>query len=1174
LKNASEWPARRPLLLAAVFLTGATALAYEVAWARGLSLLLGSTAVTAAVVLGVFVGGLGLGARLGARWADRTSRPLALYGALEVLGAAWAAGALLLAGLLEGPYAALAGPLGPATRLPLRVLFAAAVVLPGALVLGATLPALVRHAARGAGAAGRTTAWIYGANTLGAVAGCLGAGLGGIEAFGVQGFLLGAAMVGGAVGAGAIVVGRRGEGVPPPEALAAPAGAGRATGPLAAALLSGLVGIGAEIAGFRVLVFFVEGFTATLAAMLGTFILGLGLSSAALGPRLATTERPARALGVLLLAAGLVLLLEWVLLIPRLEALLAAVKASAYRGVADVGGIARALAWTALAGSAATLLLPALCLGATFPLCVRWAELSGWTPARAVGSVYLWNSAGVLLAPPLVGFAAMAWLGAGGAWVAVALLAAFGGAALLLGRGRLGPLLVAPVLAAGVAAVLGPSPARLVEASHVLSGRPERRLDAVASDAVTTASVVRDAGGELTLYTDDFAAAATGRHYRYMRMLGHLPALLAADPSRAMVVAFGTGTTAGAVAAHPGVSRLEVVEVSRAVLDLAPWFEVAHRGVLADPRVSVLVDDGRGALALHEGGLGVITLEPLMPYSPAGLPFYTEEFYRLARSRLAPGGVLCQWVPVHAMPAGLYAAFLATFFRVFPDGEVWFFEQSTALLGFRDRVPLDETTLARRREAVAADLEDAGLPSLEHLLAARVAGGRRVLAAPPPPSPWAGRVVRDLDPFPEFHPTPRASLVTTWLEDTLAWLALLVEPADPSVPASVARADALRRSLAARSRQARAEGLLVASRYAPRAVRAVALTDALAAYREAADLYGQSLDRLPGERVLLGRRAEVVRGAARLEVEALRTLAAEARAGGRAREADDHLRAAEGVARRGAAVDDPDPGGEGAADAALFHAEVLLELGRCAEAGAALAAAEARVAAGPARDRVGALRASLDRAREAGGSWTAPGGRPLPPCGAEGFARVEAEHALWWSALAEGLPQRALEQRADALREAARREGVEAALAERLRGDPLPAGAAAQAIRAGLLGALDSADPTLTELLASPDEDLLLAALAEAGRRRVLRGLVHGALPSSPSPAVRAAFADAAGADGFAGLLCRLADLLLDPDLRVRVSAATALLRHDTALLSPYDPSAPEPARAAIAAKVRERFCR
>ncbi len=1168
------------LLVVAVFATGATALAYEVAWSRGLVVVLGATATTAAVVLAVFVGSLGLGARWGGARAERHARPLAFYGVLELLAAAWALLALLVVEHVVGPlYLALAPPLPAALHLPLRVVLAALVVAPGATLLGATLPALVRHWVRTEGGTGRGTAWLYGANTLGAVLGALATGFFLIEAAGIPGTLALAAGAAALVGGGAFLVGWRLPARAIAEGPRAPADPRRLRAAVFAAALCGLVGLGVEIAGFRVLVFFVEGFTATFAAMLGVFVFGLGAGSLLVGPWVARSRRPERWLAVLLGLLAAALVVELVLVVPGLEPWMRAIKADVYRAVASpVAGLEQA----ALLGSLAVLLLPAFLMGATFALTVRHAELAGLAPGEAVGRIYLANSAGTLLAPFLVTFLFVPWMGPEGAWGEIALIAAGAAGAVVLFRRT--PLLAGGVVlaAAALGALWLPSaePGRaLVEASHVLRGRTDRRALRVDSDPVTTASVVETRDGERILYTDDFAAAATGRHYRYMRMLGHLPVLLAKDPENALVIAFGTGTTAGAVAAHDEVKRLEVVEVSRAVLGLAPFFEKANRGVLSDPRTRVLHDDGRNVLLLHEPDLDVITLEPLMPYSPAGLPFYTKDFYELAKARLREGGVLCQWVPVHAMPAGLYAQLVKTFFEVFPDGSLWFFEQSSALIGRRGDAAPDAATVAQRRARVADDLAAAGLGTADAFAAAWIASGPVVSATAGPSAAWPRRTVTDMDPYPEFFPTPRAPLLTPYLSNTLGWMRSLVAPKDrPPIPFEGDAAHrVLVRGATARALEGRIADALagrLAIRNARRAVTEAEARAELQAWRDAEAAYADAVDVLEGDRVLLWRRA---RAAGRLALAELRYVAPEARP---AEERPTLLARLDGHLGAALALETPDVEASERLPVLLGRIRMELGLGRCDDA-AHLLAAE--------RDRFeGADRRRLEEIADALKAYAADGTRPegkamaglfagAVPCGASGVGRIapaiqdlrDAVDAPWVSPRSDRRVRLAAGALLDAAREA--RLGEEAARrVEALRGNSV----ASRAILAALLEALEPARRPLDAMLASDDAAQVAAALREAGVRALLarheKAVKRAA--ASDEPTVRVAVADAVAADGSDAALRMAVGLLEDPVERVRVAAGTAFVHRFPDEMASYDPYGDADQRHGVVAEIRKRL--
>ncbi|MDJ0522901.1 MAG: hypothetical protein QNJ90_12605 [Planctomycetota bacterium] len=1195
----------RALLASAFFLSGAAGLAYEVAWSRALLLLLGSTAAAAAVVLGTFVGALGFGARWGGRLAERHPRPLLLYGLFEIGAALWALISIPLTGLLEGPYVALAAGAPGWLQMFLRVLVALIVIVPAAFMLGATLPAMVRHWVRRAGETGRQTAWLYGANTVGAVAGCLFTGFVGVALWGVQGMLLVAALVGGGVGIVTVIFGLR-------TAPLVTSGVARASEPqggpergvpkvrspaFQAALLLGFLGLAIEVVGFRILVFFLEGFTATFAAMLGVFIAGLGIGSLVLGPVLVRTLKPARLLGVLVLLTAATLVFDLYVVIPSLEGWMQDIRAMAYADAAGSEDVAAGLHLTSLIGAALLLFVPALLLGPTFALCVRWAELDGEKPGHAVGNTYLWNSAGSLTAPFVFTFLIVPVFHVPGAWSLLVVLALVAGAVLASwpatvrdGEGRLRLASLAG-LAVGIGVMwLGPpgaAPEDLLRASVVLHDKPDRELMLVQSDAVTTASVVQNETGERYLYTDDFAAAATGRHYRYMRMLGHLPAVLAKDPQNAMVIAFGTGTTAGAVAQHKDVKRLEVVEVSSAVLDLATYFTEANRFVLDDDRVEVVRDDGRNALLLHEPDLDVITLEPLMPYSPAGFPFYTREFYELARDRLREGGVLCQWIPVHAMPVGLYAAFLRAFYEVFPDGTLWFFEQSTALIGRKGTATPDRMTVLDRLHAVREDLAQAGFADPQLLLSGYVANGREILAFQPPHdyTPYAQRPLVDMDPYPEFKPTPRAPLNTPYLHHTLTYLlGLAAEGKEPQArswwPAQAGNALKAGGLFALRGRQQQAEAdfLQISLRGVPRDSAAWRMREEawLQKLEEAARAYAKARGILPGETVIERRHVRVLRTMARIRVRQLLERAAGLASAGKDAEAREMLVLAESMARAvlPPQLDDPDPVATERIDAAALHVAVLLRLGRCEQAARVLTEARADLAderrEQPLNDLLDAVEGwRRGRAPNLDARWSWVVANRIA-CREEGLAPVRDAWERYVAA-ERGSPQRLRRSAARRLSKLTRDEGSDAAVLAALREAAPAADPSVSALRAAVIRTLDARDGALTTLLLDDSPVVRRAALVEAGWWGFLErhpDVLDRAVASADAK-TRKALATAAAKHGRLDVLRRVAELLMDAELDVRKEAWSVFVQHRANLIEAYDPNASEDARRPVVERLK-----
>ncbi len=156
-----------------LFVSGGSALVFQVAWMRELRLVFGATTAAVAAVLAIFMGGLGLGSAILGRRADRSPNPLRMYGALETAVALSVAATPLLVQLVAKFYFSLGGQeslgLGGATAV--RLLLTVAVMGVPTFLMGGTLPAAVRSITPTGDVRRRALAVLYGVNTLGAVCG-------------------------------------------------------------------------------------------------------------------------------------------------------------------------------------------------------------------------------------------------------------------------------------------------------------------------------------------------------------------------------------------------------------------------------------------------------------------------------------------------------------------------------------------------------------------------------------------------------------------------------------------------------------------------------------------------------------------------------------------------------------------------------------------------------------------------------------------------------------------------------------------------------------------------------------------------------------------------------------------------------------------------------------------
>ncbi|HTG74316.1 MAG TPA: fused MFS/spermidine synthase [Terriglobia bacterium] len=190
--EASDEPAAKSLpdsgsVYATIALSGFTALSAEVIWTRLLSLLFGATVYTFSLILSVFLLGLGIGSSLGSYIARNTTRPRVVLGCCQMLlcGAmAWAA-YVLLKSLPWWPINVTLNT-DPWLKVQLDAVRALWVVLPAAILWGASFPLALASLASRRDDPGKLVGGVYAANTVGAIAGSLLSSLVLVSAFGVQ----------------------------------------------------------------------------------------------------------------------------------------------------------------------------------------------------------------------------------------------------------------------------------------------------------------------------------------------------------------------------------------------------------------------------------------------------------------------------------------------------------------------------------------------------------------------------------------------------------------------------------------------------------------------------------------------------------------------------------------------------------------------------------------------------------------------------------------------------------------------------------------------------------------------------------------------------------------------------------------------------------------------------
>jgi len=724
-------PALALSLVSLLFIvSGGTGLAYEVIWFRQFSDIWGGSSAAMAAVVASFLFGLGLGARLVGALADRSLSPLLIYAICElcigVLALVLPYELDLIRPFTSSIYPSLASQ--PFLFAVVRFFITFAILGPPTILMGATLPLLVRQFALVGSSLASSAAWLYFLNSFGAAAGAWVTGFFLLPTFGLQvtnwmtvsvNFLIALTAWALVREVQAIVTERRAE--PEPESKAESEGAStdepRKLLPLGlaiAAFITGVSGVSLQMVWARQMSLAVGGTTYAFTSVLSVFILGLALGSLAFRLFVRSSTSLHRVLAVSVVGLVVTTIFGWVIL-PELGEVIGSI--SHLRADQSFNALLCFLVSCAIEG------LPTFFMGVLFPTLVALSGGSERTAGRVVGQLYAWNAGGSILAATTT--SALLFPGIGGFQTVLLMLFLYG---LILVWFYLPRLQTSEPAALGIVAALF---ATLGIGGFI--GWPDTE-DTVRRNIgyYLYSDLVYETHGkhsELLFYKEapvcnvmvlgvetDNPTVLSGQSVN-IRVNGkvdggnysdvntqvgsaYFPRMLRPRAKSVLVIGFGTGSTAGASCLFAN-TVVECCEIEQAVVDASEFFHDVNHKPEFQPNYSTIITDGRNYVQSTDRVYDLIISEPSNPWIAGISKLYTTEFYESVRDRLASGGMLAQWLQTYSIGRAEFSLIVNTIQSVFPHSAlIRLAPGDTMLLASMEPIVPDRATIDYAQELI------------------------------------------------------------------------------------------------------------------------------------------------------------------------------------------------------------------------------------------------------------------------------------------------------------------------------------------------------------------------------------------------------------------------------------------------------------------------------------------
>lgn len=659
------------------FLSGMAALIYQIIWIREFSLVFGVHIFSVSAVLSAFMAGLAIGSYWIGKLADKIKRIVILFAGIEVV--------IALFGIFFEPLLRLATKYyllpdyaeqqGYVLSHAVRFIISFLILIVPTTLMGGIIPLLSKLYVNKISVVGKKVSLIYGLNNLGAF---LGAFLGGfvlIRWIGVQNSIYLAAGLNITNALIAISLYKK---WPAHHVVSKEQSAEVTTKP-------------GKLERIALIVFAVEGFT-TLAyeviwtrilqefayektvyfntSIILSFIAGLGIGSLVIKNRIDRLHNPFRTLSLIQILIGVstfVIFILFLLTSPAVHSLRYTAKTWTLLALVEYGYYF------------ILLILPALLMGMTFPLMAVIYNRSLTSIGRKIGVIGFLDTIGSVFGSIVAGFLLLPLLGTFNSLMLIIFINILAGLWLLHAvykSRRIYYLFPATVILWLLVVLLMPD-------SVLHKGRnlfyPNEIIIAYEEGISANVAIYEEDEKHLALAINGAKTAFSNiQDLKVHKMLTYVPLIHNMDADNALVIGYGMGVTTNELL-KAGINDVEIAELSPEVVKLSSQ----HFAFLLDAfskitRPKLVLEDGRSYLLRSEKKYDIITSNAI--HSRLGVNLYTREFYEIAKSRLTPDGVVCQWLPTNWLEKSEFKSLMHAFYEVFPHSQLWFITRGHCLL--------------------------------------------------------------------------------------------------------------------------------------------------------------------------------------------------------------------------------------------------------------------------------------------------------------------------------------------------------------------------------------------------------------------------------------------------------------------------------------------------------------